>query len=174
MRLCNRLHGKPVSAISACAASALVKLEESSWMLQSFGALSKAFVEQLHSDIGRCTDLIVHLIAGLQSHVNTPNVRTVLIRAETSSACFSVLLLFLFISIFSIAITTRIWHHSSSTGLQRHHLSLRRRIESVRQRESRAGAQQRHNCTNLPTSGAVMILILGGGFLFLIRLYLQR
>lgn len=65
---------KPVSAISACAASALVKLEESSWMLQSFGSLSKVFVEQLHSDIGRCTDLIVHLIASLQSHVNTPNV----------------------------------------------------------------------------------------------------
>jgi hypothetical protein len=65
---------KPISAISACAASALVKLEESSWMLQNFGSLSKAFVEQLHSDIGRCVDLIVHLIASLQSHVNTPNV----------------------------------------------------------------------------------------------------
>ena len=64
---------KPISAISACAASALVELEQNSWMKATFGTLSCAFVEQMNRGIGRCTELISHLIAALEPHVKVTN-----------------------------------------------------------------------------------------------------
>jgi hypothetical protein len=64
---------KPISAINACAAAALIELEQSSWMQGTFGSLSRSFVSSLEMTIGRCCELISHLIASLESHVAIPN-----------------------------------------------------------------------------------------------------
>jgi hypothetical protein len=64
---------KPISAINACASSALTHIEQSSWMQRTFGSLSRTFVTSLQDAIGRCCDLISHLIAAVESHVSTPN-----------------------------------------------------------------------------------------------------
>ena len=42
-------------------------------MLEDFGSISQVFVGQLHESLKRCIDLIVHLIACVESHVSTPN-----------------------------------------------------------------------------------------------------
>ena len=64
---------KPILAVNACASSALIELEQSSWMQRTFGSLSRAFAQRLHETISRCIDLILHLITCTQSHIATPN-----------------------------------------------------------------------------------------------------
>jgi hypothetical protein len=65
---------KPISAINACAAGALVELEQNSWMKATFNSLSCSFVEQMSRSIGKCSDLICHLIAALQPQVEVTNI----------------------------------------------------------------------------------------------------
>jgi hypothetical protein len=64
---------KPISAINACAASALAHLDQSSWMQRTFGSISRTFVGSIQDAIARCCDIISHLVSSVESHLLTPN-----------------------------------------------------------------------------------------------------